>query len=371
MKTTRQPIGIYIHVPFCAQKCPYCDFYSRPPQKDDIAAYKQALAQAMSLYCGKGIAADTVYFGGGTPSLLGADVLGEILQSVRRCFAVTSNAEITCEVNPGIIEQNFFARLKSNGFNRISLGMQSAVESELQALGRLHSADDVKAAVESAQHAGFNNISLDLMLGVPHSTPAHLRHSIAFAAEMKVQHLSAYMLKIEEGTAFYRRKATLVIPDEDGMADFYQLCTEEAARLGFAQYEISNFAKPGFESRHNLKYWHCEEYLGFGPSAHSFYEGRRFYYPRSLEDFIQGIHPVADGAGGDFEEFAMLNLRLREGVTLAACQARFAGGENLFAAMQKQVPNCPAHLLTADDKHIALTPAGFAVSNAVILTLLS
>ncbi|WP_099205038.1 radical SAM family heme chaperone HemW [Scatolibacter rhodanostii] len=365
------PLGIYIHVPFCSQKCPYCDFYSLPPKGNLAAEYIHALQVAMQKYAHLGLSVDTVYFGGGTPSLLGAENLVRILTIVKENFAVSEQAEITCEANPGNLSNSFFAKLKQGGFNRLSFGMQSANETELRCLGRQHSADDVKKAVQSAQEFGFDNISVDLMLGIPESSAEHLRESMNFVGELNIQHVSAYMLKIEENTPFYTKRETLTVPDDDGMADLYQLCTDTLPAKGFAQYEISNFAKLGFESRHNLKYWHCEEYLGFGPSAHSFYEGNRFYYPRSVNHFLAGKAPLSDGTGGDFEEFAMLNLRLREGISRSACEEHFDDGKAQFNVLLANVKKCPPHLLLANPQRIALTPAGFAVSNAVILTLLS
>lgn len=365
------PIGIYIHIPFCAQKCPYCDFYSLSPAKNNTLSYIQALQNKISAYQGKQIKVDTIYFGGGTPSLIGAEHLSCILKTIRENFVVADSAEITCEVNPGRFSPNFFSLLKQTGFNRISFGMQSANENELRYLGRGHSPTEVKKAVETAQQSGFDNISVDLMLGIPESSKEHLKQSIDFISTLPIQHVSAYMLKIEKNTPFYAKRKTLPLPDDDGMADLYTYCVTALKKIGFAQYEISNFAHPGKESRHNLKYWHCEEYLGFGPSAHSFYQGKRFYYPRSLETFLTGENPIPDGTGGDFEEFAMLNLRLREGVLLAECQKRFENGTEKFLRMQANVKNCPPHLLSSDRNHIALTTDGFAVSNAVILTLLS
>lgn len=365
-----KPLGLYLHVPFCARKCPYCDFYSVPPAGDTADLYGQALARAMRPYRQNGLAADTVYFGGGTPSLLGADRLSALLGAVRDNFAVAPDAEITCEANPGRLEADFFPRLRQGGFNRISLGMQSADEMELRYLGRPHSREDTAAAVLAAQHAGFSNISVDLMLGVPTGSPEKLSRTANFIQTLGVQHVSAYLLKIEEGTPFYAHRETLPLPDDDCMADLYAQAAEQLEDAGFAQYEISNFARPGFESRHNLKYWHCEEYLGFGPAAHSFFESRRFYYSRSLADFLAGKPPLPDGTGGDFEEFAMLNLRLREGVTRAACRARFSEGDSLFDRLRKNAAKCPPHLLRADENSVALTADGFLVSNAVIGLLL-
>ena len=194
------------------------------------------------------------------------------------------------------------------------MGLQSAVDIERKALGRRGGCDDIKRAIERAKKAGIDNISLDLMLGIPNQTEESLKKSIEFCEKSGAKHVSAYILKIEESTPFYRIKDSLALPDEDETCDLYLYAVSELEKSGFYQYEISNFSQEGFESRHNLKYWHCEEYLGIGASAHSFVDGKRFYYERSIDSFISGQPPVNDGFGGDEEEYIMLALRLSEGL---------------------------------------------------------
>lgn len=359
--------GLYIHVPFCRRKCPYCDFYSLPWGEGAMDAYVRRAEEVLVRWGGAPV--ETVYFGGGTPSLLGAGWLSRLLGQAGKCFPLAPQAEITLEANPTHVDGAFFAALCGAGVNRLSMGMQSADREELELLGRSHSREDVEKAVKAAQGAGFQNISLDIMLGLPGGTREKLRRTIAFASGLGVQHISAYILKIEPGTPF--AKAGLALPDEDETAEEYLFCVEELARQGFPQYEISNFARPGFESRHNLTYWRGEEYLGIGPGAHSFRNGRRFYFPRDLEGFLQGAAPVDDGPGGSFPEYAMLRLRLSEGLNRTDCGKRFGpAGEQAFSRLLEKAKTCPPHLLQSDFQSLRFTPEGFLVSNALLLRLL-
>lgn len=365
-----QPFGLYIHVPFCAGKCPYCDFYSLPPSGGIIARYTARLRELLSQWgaqCSRPVT--SVYFGGGTPSLLGAGTLSSLLEAVGRSFSLAPEAEITCEVNPTGVDREFFAQLRAGGFNRLSMGLQSANREELALLGRRHSTAQAAEGVWAARAGGFSNLSLDLMLALPGSNQESLGRSIAFAAGLNPEHISAYLLKVEPGTPFAQRELSL--PDEDETAGQYLFCVEELAQLGYAQYEISNFARPGFESRHNLVYWRCEEYLGLGPGAHSFLEGRRFLWPRDLDGFLQGAEPVDDGPGGGFEEFAMLNLRLTRGLRLSDCEERFGReGGAAFRLLLQRARALPQRLLRAEEDSVALTPEGFLVSNGILARLL-
>lgn len=361
-------MGLYFHVPFCDGKCPYCDFYSLRAEEEQMDRYLRRMEELLS-DSGTGEPVGTVYFGGGTPNLLGADRLAALLNQASRAFSVQPGAEITAEANPTHVDRAFFEALAKAGFNRLSMGLQSANEEELRLLGRRHTPQDAAEAVEAARAAGFRNISLDLMLGLPGGSEDKLRRSIEFAAALDVEHISSYLLKVEEGTPF--AAGGIQALEEDEAADQYLFCVEELEKHGYLQYEISNFAKPGRESRHNLVYWHGEEYLGFGPGAHSFYRGKRFYYPRSLAAFLKGEQPLPDGEGGGLEEFAMLNLRLTEGLRKSDCEKRFgAAGRAAFEKMEERAALCPAGLVKLDGKRIALTPEGFLVSNALLLRLL-
>lgn len=367
-----EQIGLYIHIPFCVRKCPYCDFYSTPFAEAPADAYTGAVCRALAQSPAAGAPVDTVYFGGGTPALTGARRLEEMLNAVRRAFAVAPDAEITLEANPGAVSAADLQALRACGFTRISFGVQSMHDAELAALGRIHSASQAREAILAAAQAGFVHISADVMLGIPGQTRESLSQTLDALASLPVGHASAYLLKIEDGTPFARDGTAGRCPGEDAAARLYLDCAARLGRHGFAQYEISNFAKPGAWSRHNLKYWRLEPYLGVGPAAHSFFGGERFHFPRDLHAFTAAANPFAlaesDGAGGDFAEYAMLRLRLTEGLDLAA--ARDAYGIEPHTILQKAKPLQGRGLLQTDGLTISLTPEGFLLSNAVIGTLL-
>ncbi len=356
-------------MPFCASKCPYCDFYSLRGTPEDFDRYALACGARISEELSRrDLMIDTLYFGGGTPSVIGAERLAGLLDAAGK--HLTADCEITAECNPSGVDLDFFRELFSAGFNRISMGMQSAVDSERRALGRLADAQKVARAVASAKEAGFENISLDLMLGVPGQTAESLDRSLNFCLDCGIKHISMYILKIEEGTVFYKRKNALDLPDEDAQCDLYLQAFDRLEKGGFRQYEISNAAIPGFESRHNLKYWNGEEYLGLGPAAHSFMDGKRFFFPRDTEYFINGGTPIDDGEGGGFEEYAMLRLRLTEGLTETGVRERFGfsiPGKMRAAAEKFQGTG----LAVVDGEGIRLTRQGFLLSNRIIGELLN
>lgn len=362
-------IGLYIHIPFCKSKCPYCDFYSKRATENDYSEYVKILLDKLFFYsknCNQTV--NTIYFGGGTPSILGTDRLCKILSAVKNHFTVSSEAETTLEANPDSGKKLDFNKLYSEGFNRLSIGMQSAVEKELKTLGRIHSANDAKQTVLSAKNAGFNNISLDLMLGIPHQTYESLQKSIQFCSDCEVTHISSYILKIEENTPFYKMQEKLALPNEDTQADFYLKAVELLDKLGYKQYEISNFAKKGFESRHNTNYWKCGEYIGIGPSAHSFYKGKRFYYGRSIEDFKNDII-IDDGIGGTEEEYIMLSLRLKSGLNFNEYKNKFNKPISDELIKKAKLYQKSGYMEIDNDK-ISFTPEGFLVSNHIISELI-
>ncbi len=360
--------GIYIHIPFCKTKCPYCDFYSFRPDSDQKDSYLEAVLLCLLSYKDKiKDEIDTVYFGGGTPSFFGGERIKRVIDCIKDNYNV-NNAEITVECNPSSVSEKLLVFLKEAGVNRISMGMQSAVDKERKSLGRLSDKNKVAEAVSLIKTCGIDNISLDLMLGVPHQTKESLRESLDFIISQNVKHISAYMLKIESGTPF--SQMSLSLPDEDEVCELYLYAAEYLEEKGFEQYEISNFAIIGFESRHNLKYWHCEEYLGIGPSAHSFLNGKRFYYPRDFGAFLKNPEPIYDGEGGDEEEYIMLCLRLKEGLTKKGFLERFRKEipKEIFG---KAMPLEKAELLKITEEGIHLTKKGFLLSNSIITTLIS
>lgn len=354
------PIGLYLHVPFCATRCPYCDFFTQRPGEDDIERYADAMKTELRAFRDKHIRADSVYFGGGTPSVLPGAVFQDLMETVRDCFDLTRDAEVTVECNPSSDLEHFLPAAVSAGVDRVSLGMQSAVDEERKKLGRRADRGRVEEALHIAREAGVSNLSLDVMLGVPGQTLKSLDETLQFLLESQVPHVSAYILKLEEGTVFYRRADSLDLPGEDLVPEMYLHTAEALEAGGLRQYEISNFAVPGYESRHNLKYWHCEEYLGFGPAAHSFYEGKRFYRPRDMEAFLQNDPPIPDGEGGSFEERLMLALRLREGYR----------GKLPDSLREKASQTMLQPFLEVGDDFLRLTKDGYLVSNTVIAELL-
>lgn len=355
--------GLYIHIPFCKQKCAYCDFYSFSATDEQKQKYLFALIEELDKY--KNYAVDTLYIGGGTPSLLGAEYLEKLLFAVNKKFG--NFREATIEVNPADNLLQFFKTAKAGGINRISMGVQSGIEGELKALSRRHSLVEVERAIGDCKRAGINNISLDLMLGIPDQTLKTLKDSIEFLCSLEPTHISAYILKLEPNTPLYNAK-NINLPDSDLTAEMYLLCVEELEKRGFLQYEISNFAKEGFQSFHNLKYWKAEEYIGVGPSAHGFLEGRRYYYPRDIKKFITAPEPVFEGVGGNADEYIMLGLRLKTGIDYGVLEQKFKLDTTKMrekATLFKKYGLC-----NFTQNGFSLTPKGFLVSNTIITEFL-
>lgn len=352
--------GLYIHIPFCLKKCGYCDFYSLEFSQSLAEKYTEELINRLENIDCK---FDTVYFGGGTPSVIGHERICRILNNVNH----TENAEITVECNPKTAVPKFLNGIAECGVNRISIGLQSADDNELKNLTRTHSANDVSVAVYNAKSAGIDDISLDVMLGIEGQTKQSLKKTIDFCASLPITHVSAYMLKIEPDTPFYYADLSK-FPDNDETAELYEYAVKALENCGFRQYEISNFAKSGFESKHNLKYWNCEEYLGLGPAAHSFINGKRYYFPRDFNYFIIGGKTLFESDFCGFQEYAMLRLRLNEGLDLQKA-----------AKMGLEIPNdfldkCriyePHGLLEIDGDTVRLTLKGFLVQNELLAEIL-
>lgn len=350
--------GLYLHIPFCRKKCAYCDFYSSFASSALIDEYVAALKREIVRWGGCfGRPINTIYIGGGTPSLLGESI-EEVLDAVYKSFTVENGAEITAELNPDSDTKAFLSAAARSGVNRLSIGVQSGNDAELRALGRGHTAQDAKNTVNIARGYGFKNISLDLMLGLPDSSVGSLLESIDFITSLEPEHISAYILKKEPNTRF--GKEDIALPDEEQQAEQYLAMCERLKAAGYEHYEISNFAKSGFESQHNLKYWNCEEYLGIGPSAHSFADGKRFYYERELRKFMSCPEVVNDGLGGDEQERLMLGLRLSRGVDLTPYKQLDAFLRQLEAA----------GLGSCKDGRFSLSDQGMLVSNSIITEIL-
>lgn len=355
-----KPIGLYIHIPFCISKCNYCDFYSVKVTDSIKKDYVKALIKEIKQW-GDSLSRpiDTIYFGGGTPSLI-SEFLPEIMNAVKSAFCVLENAEITMEMNPADNSKEVLKFALKAGINRLSIGAQSGDNNELKILGRRHTAEQTVETVKLARNLGFENISLDIMLGLPYSTPESLSKNLDFITGLNPEHISAYILKIEENTPFYKIYDSLNLPDEDKTADQYLQMCEYLESKDYEHYEISNFARKNRASRHNLKYWELEEYLGLGPAAHSFIDGKRFYYNRNLNEFIKGTSPLPDGEGGSEQERIMLGLRLNKGVEIISNQ-RLAGKIQILERNG---------LLTLNRNRIVLTNKGMLLSNSIITEVL-
>lgn len=341
--------GLYIHIPFCRSKCPYCDFFSTKYDSILAKAYTDEVCREIKKYTGE---FDTIYFGGGTPSIIEPELIGRMIATAREQFFIDDDSEITIECNPNADLSNAFKQYKSYGINRVSIGMQSAVDKERFALGRSAGQIQVAKAIDDARNAGIENISLDLMLGTPKQSLESLDESFDFINRMQVQHISAYMLKIERGTKFFemQEQNRLDVPDEDTVAEMYLKAIDRLEGMGLMQYEISNFAKAGYESRHNTKYWKLVDYLGIGKSAHSCWGGRRFYYDRDW-------NKIDDGIGNTEEEQIMLGLRLTKGIS-----------KELVSKPYKHFVKMG--LLNENDTSISLTKQGMLVSNTIIAELI-
>lgn len=365
-------LGIYIHVPFCKQKCVYCDFYSLPHREEQMDAYAAALRSQLEETDFSGYEADTVYFGGGTPSYLGPRRLAALLEAVFSACPTAPGAEITFEANPdSASDAGDLSTLRRAGFNRISLGMQSADDGELRAIGRVHTVAQVRSAVEAARRAGFENLSLDLIYGLPGQDLLRWQKNLSAAVELHPDHLSCYGLKAEPGTPLYARRESL--PGDEVQADLYLETVAFLESQGFSQYEISNFAKPGRASRHNLKYWTLGEYAGFGPGAHADFRGRRYAWDRNLEAFLRGDRVLSENwrmTSRDREaEWVMLSLRLVRGLDMAEWESRF---HRSFVSFLPFLERCrTAGYAVQEEGRWHLSPRGFLVSNQIIGELLN
>lgn len=356
-------LGIYIHVPFCAKKCAYCDFYSENYRKNTVSQYVEAVIRNLKAYSDKSRLTDTVYFGGGTPSLLSPEQIKIILDTVENNFVLSEKPEITLETNPNTVNFNKLEELRHAGINRLSIGVQSMIDDELKFLGRTHSADRAEKAVIDAYRAGFENISCDVMIALQNQSADSLEYTLDKITSLPIQHISGYILKTESGTPFDCDEIKNSLPDDDLTAELYIKMTETLKNKGFHQYEVSNFALKDFESRHNCRYWKCLDYIGIGPSAHSCNNGKRFAVERNLNEFISNEVQkvtITDEHPCTFEEYAMLRLRLTEGLDLNAFP------EHKDSILKKIPALIKSGYINYNNDNISLTPNGFLVSNSVI-----
>ncbi len=365
MRLLPTDLGLYVHIPFCEKKCAYCNFYSFPECFEKTEDYALKLKEEI-FDRGASIQRPVVslYIGGGTPTVMKAETLAEIIAAAEQAFDVQPDAEITIEANPADNLADAFKTLKEAGVNRVSLGVQTAVEKEAKALGRRHSFTDVIRTVEDIKSAGIDNFSVDLMLGIPYQTRESLDESINAVLGLAPNHISAYILSIEEGTPLYKSSLIDYLPSEDQTAELYEQLCKRLNAAGYEHYEISNFAKQGYRSRHNTRYWKCEEYLGIGPAAHSFFEGKRFFCPQSIDLFLSSPTYTYDGEGGDDAERLMLGLRLIDGV----CLDDFSGDLIALKREAKQLED--AGFCKIKGNTLSLTEAGMLISNDIISRLM-
>ena len=373
--------GIYIHIPFCQRKCAYCNFVSF--ESGDISGYIQALKREISLTAVTiGEAVDTVFFGGGTPSIIPADYISEIIDTMKTYYDVSQKAEISIEVNPGTIDNEKLKIYRSAGINRMSLGLQSADDGELKMLGRIHTFNAFAAGCMAARDAGFDNINIDLIFGLPGQTTDGFKKTLDTVLAFNPEHISCYALKLEKGTPMYSRYfGSDELLDEDTERSMYHLAIERLEAAGYEHYETSNFAKHGFACQHNLKYWLGEEYLGFGVAAHGYYQCEAGYkrvsntdnlgvYIQSLTDNRLPIKEEAVLSGEEIqEEYIMLRMRLKSGISFNDYRHRF--GKDFTTEKKEAIERLKeAGLITSDINGIYPTVRGFDLQNIVIGELL-
>lgn len=373
--STPPPIGLYVHVPFCVSKCAYCDFASYAGREADVPRYVDTVVREITRR-GEETGhptADTIFLGGGTPSLLNEGQVTRILDALFEAFSIEENAEITCECNPGTLSKSFTQALRESGVNRLSIGAQASQSRLLRLIGRIHDWEEVIASVEIARRAGLDNINLDLMFGLPSQTVADLRETLEAAIALRPTHISCYSLIVEEGTPIHRDIAAgkLALPDEEIDRNMYELARRTLVEHGFHQYEISNFASEGYECRHNVGCWTRVPYLGFGCAAHSFFEQRRTMNPSKLDAYLAGEEPKTEQISKEQARFEsmMLGLRMTRGVKdedfirMHGLSIREAFGEKLDKPIS-------AGLLEWHEGALRLTRLGMDMENSVLVDLM-
>jgi oxygen-independent coproporphyrinogen-3 oxidase len=372
---TTKPIGLYVHIPFCVRKCNYCDFCSFPVKSISYRdEYISALCREIKRYKDRNLSLDSIFFGGGTPSLLTKDEMSRIVSAIKESFTILHDVEFTVEANPGTIDEEKLASFVSLGVNRLSIGLQTIHENELKILGRIHSFADFEKAYLSARRAGIKNINVDLMYGIPEQTMVSFEMTLRKIIALSPEHISLYGLILEDGTPFYSKREKLAFPCEDDECDMYYLASNLLRNCGYRHYEISNYAKHGNESRHNLKYWRCDEYIGVGLSAYSYIDGKRFGNTRVADEYLNDSYPgfayeeIVDGDSLAYE-FVMLGLRTADGISLDEYKERFhtdfvCNREDLI---KKLVDDGYARV---KEGRLFLSEKGFYVSNSILTELI-
>jgi len=384
-------LGLYIHIPFCAAKCGYCDFYSVRAGEKIQDAYIDALIKQMKEYSlsTRDNTVDTVFIGGGTPTHIGTERLSKVIKNLKNFFDLSKTLEFTVEANPKTIDLNGLKKLYKAGVNRLSIGLQSADDKELKILSRIHNYGDFVECYENARSAGFKNISVDVMYGIPTQTTKSFYNTLRKVIQLKPEHISAYGLKIEPGTVFYKNydKIQRYLPSEDDEREMYFMCLEVLARYGYNQYEISNFAKNGCECRHNLKYWTCSEYIGFGTGAHSYFSNCRFSFKKDIKEYIKNFNYDEDKLqrvdifdldkynlfdehteikpNERIGEYIMLSFRLNSGIDKNKFAKLFyMDFDNLY--YKKIAPFIDSGHIIKTNEGYAFSPEGMFVSNYIL-----
>lgn len=374
------PRSAYIHIPFCQQICPYCDFNKYHLKGQPVDDYLKALAKEIQLateHAPDNV--ETVFIGGGTPTVLTLRQMEFLLDTINRYLKPSPSAEFTIEANPGTVHYDLLHLMYQNGVNRLSFGVQSFDEKLLKKLGRIHSLRDIYRSIDLARSAGFTNISIDLMFRLPGQSMDQLEDSVEKAVKLDLPHLSAYSLTIEAGTVYDKlyQKNRLSLPDEDMEADMFQLLIDRLTAAGYRQYEISNFARPGYESRHNLTYWRNEEYYGFGAGAHGYVKGVRYMNVNGVTAYIKQMFELGSAREEEhrvslkeaMEETMMLGLRLAEGVSKDSFYKRFGiKVEEQYGPQLHHLLN--KGLICTDGKRYRLTPKGIFLGNEVFATFI-
>lgn len=361
--------GLYIHIPFCIKKCKYCDFVSFSGCEKRFGEYIDALCNEMAEYKGEKI--DTVFIGGGTPTLLAENETAELLLHIRNNFELSADTEFSVEANPKTLTPQKLSALKEGGVNRISIGIQSFNDDELLNIGRRHNAAEAEEAFYAARNAGFDNINIDIMFSLPGQTGKSFLKTLRTVIGLNPEHISCYSLILEEGTPLYdeAQKGILQLPNEEEDRENYELARRVLREAGYIQYEISNFAKTGFECRHNLKYWDCDEYIGLGLAAHSYYRGRRFFNTENLGDYLKGKYRTDSGEqltrADKISEFMIMGLRKTAGIDKREFSRRF--GCDVKDVFGEQISRfIGGGFMAEDSDNLRLTEAGVNVSNSIL-----
>ena len=370
-----KPIGLYIHVPFCLRKCAYCDFCSFPI--DSVLKreeYISSLCLEIEGYKNRGISVNSIFFGGGTPSLLTTSEIEKIVSFVRKTFSVCDDLEFTIEANPKTLSKEKLYGLIGLGVNRLSIGLQSIHENELKMLGRIHSYKDFVEMFLLAREVGFDNINVDFMYGIPGQTKESFENTLSTIMSLSPEHISLYGLILEEGTPLYDARESMTFPSEDTECDMYYYAANFLRKHGYSHYEISNYAREGRECAHNLKYWRCEEYIGFGLSAYSYFDGKRYGNTNKLDEYLSGNYLEYDSVeltdlNSSAYEYVMLGLRLKEGISLSEYSARF--GKSFLVGREEVVEKfIDSGYLKQDDDRLYLTDQGMYISNYILNELI-